>query len=164
MHSLALPCLLIATGAFAAVATSPALSMPSGGWCAEAPAVRQALDNPKQTRIFTPAGHLRVDFEIQPRLSSFMALLQIEASVEVLATLNDLRELHLIRSTVQDLGAGRYRIAGYGPEAVVPQLEARGCAVQVLMTSEENERFHSRVDDAVRSPEERRDRQEPRKP
>jgi hypothetical protein len=83
-----------------------------------------------------------------------MGLLQLEMTAEVMAGLNDLRELHLVRSSVVDLGAGRFRIAGYGSEVLIPELESRGCTVEVVMTTAQIERFHDRVVDAVQTPQE----------
>ena len=80
-----------------------------------------------------------------------MGLLQLETSAEVLAGLGDIGGLYLIRSTVESLGAGRYRIAGYGAESLVPQLEARGCTVRLLMTSTEVDQFHGTVAEAIGS-------------
>jgi hypothetical protein len=84
-----------------------------------------------------------------------MGLLQLDTTAEVLAGLGDLPELYLIRPTVLDLGVGRYRISAYGPEELIPELEARGCTVRVLMTTAEIEQFHQRVAETVLTPQER---------
>jgi len=146
---------------FGVLAMPSALSMIPNGWGAAAHDAGRASDRAGDSKKTVPARHFRVESESRPLLASFMALLQLEARAEVLAALQDLGELYLIRSTVKDLGAGRYRIAAYGPETLIPVLEARGCSVRVLMTSAESERFHGRVEDAIRLPEERRDRQDP---
>jgi hypothetical protein len=74
-----------------------------------------------------------------------VALIQIESDAGTLAGIRDLDDLYLIRSTVEDLGAGRYRISGYAPEYVIPELERRGCTVVVLMSTDAIESFHNRV-------------------
>jgi len=84
-----------------------------------------------------------------------MGLLQLEMTADVLAGLRSVEELYLLRSTILDLGAGRYQITAYGAEALIPELEERGCTVQLLMSTDGIEEFHNRVADAVQTPEER---------
>ena len=84
-----------------------------------------------------------------------MGLLRLEMTADVLAGLHEIQDLYLLRSTVLDLGLGRFRISAYGPEALIPELEARGTTVQVLMSTDEIDRFHERVAQAVQTPEER---------
>jgi hypothetical protein len=76
-------------------------------------------------------------------------------TAEVLAGLHEIQELYLLQSTVLDLGVGRYQISAYGAEALIPDLEARGTSVRVLMSTEEIEQYHDRVAQTIQTPEER---------
>src|SRR5215211_5223662 len=94
---------------------------------------------------------------VAPRgvLQFLVGLLRLEMKADVLTGLHEIRDLYLLPATVLDLGAGRYRISGYGAEGLIPELKARGCTVQVLMTTAEIDQFHDRVAETVQSPEER---------
>jgi hypothetical protein len=81
-----------------------------------------------------------------------VALLQIDGPGEVIAELRTVPDLYIIRSGTETLSPGRLRVSGYGPESLIPALEARGCAVQVLMSTEAEARFHRDVGEAVAPP------------
>jgi hypothetical protein len=74
-----------------------------------------------------------------------MALIQIDATADVLRGLHEVQDLDLPASSIEDLGADRYRMSGHAPEALIPALEARGCTVRVLMSTQAIEEFHSDV-------------------
>jgi hypothetical protein len=82
-----------------------------------------------------------------------MEQLQVEATAEVLTALHDLEDLHLVRSTVEKIEPDRYRVAGYAPGSLIPELEARGCAVRVVMSSRAIDEFHSEIAAAVAPPD-----------
>lgn len=78
-----------------------------------------------------------------------MGLVEIEATADVLQSLHDVEGLYLVVPTVEDLGADQYRVSGFLPEALIPQVEALGCQVRVLMTTQEIDGFHSEVEGSV---------------
>jgi hypothetical protein len=80
-----------------------------------------------------------------------MALLAIDATAEVLGGLREVEGLDLGRS-VEELGAGRFRVYGYAAESLIPDLEARGCSVAVLMTSQAIDDFHEEVATTISPP------------
>ncbi|RAY12572.1 hypothetical protein DPM19_23505 [Actinomadura craniellae] len=82
-----------------------------------------------------------------------MGLLLIDTSAEVLPGLRDIDDLYLVRSSIERMGDDRYRISGYAPETVIPELEARGCTVQVLMTSQDIDHFNDDVATAIAPPD-----------
>jgi hypothetical protein len=81
-----------------------------------------------------------------------VALLRIDATADVLPGLDDIADLYIIRSNVDHLGADRYRVFGYAPETVIPKLEARGCQVAVLMSTQATEQFHNEIRAALDLP------------
>jgi hypothetical protein len=83
-----------------------------------------------------------------------MEQLQIEATAAVLTGLHDVEDLYLVRSTVEQVGEDLYRVSGYAPESIISELEARGCVVQVLMSSQAIEEFHNEIVATVAPPPE----------
>ena len=81
-----------------------------------------------------------------------MDLMHITAPAEALLGLRDIDGLRIYPPTIEDLGDGRYRVAGHGPTSVVPELEARGCDVRVLMSAADDDRFNQDVARAVTLP------------
>jgi hypothetical protein len=79
-------------------------------------------------------------------------LLQITATSEVLTGLRDVDGLTTYAPTGEDVGDGRYRVSGYGPASVIPELEARGCEVRVLMSADAIEEFDQSVAQTVTLP------------
>jgi hypothetical protein len=82
-----------------------------------------------------------------------MALLRISGSVDALPGPNEIEGLDSHLAPVERLVPDRYQISCHGPEALIPELEARGCVVQVLMSTEEIAQFLSEVAAAVGGPE-----------
>ncbi|MCG5219243.1 hypothetical protein [Streptosporangium sp. KLBMP 9127] len=78
-----------------------------------------------------------------------MALLQIDATSEVLTGLSEVEELYVVKPSLESLGADRYRVGGYAAESVIPDLEARGCVVTVMMSTDAIERFNRQVEDSI---------------
>jgi hypothetical protein len=60
-------------------------------------------------------------------------LLRITATADGLRELRDVDGLTVYPPTTEDLGDGRYRIAGHATAAAAGELAARGVAVEVLM-------------------------------
>jgi len=89
-----------------------------------------------------------------------MALLRISAPADSLPGPEEAEGLYVRVSTVERLTADRYQVSGHGPESLIPELEARGCEVDVLMRTEEIEQFLSEVAAAVIEP----DDEEPTEP
>jgi hypothetical protein len=81
-----------------------------------------------------------------------VGLIQIDATAEVLQGLRDIEGLELFTPTFEDLGADRYRLSGYAPETLIPDLEARGCQVRLLMTTRAVDDFHREVAITVAAP------------
>ncbi|MFL6127194.1 hypothetical protein [Actinophytocola sp.] len=82
-----------------------------------------------------------------------MALLRISAPAGSLPGPEEIEGLDIRVSTVERLAADRYQISGHGPESLIPELEARGCEVEVLMSTDEVEQFLSEVAAAVSPPD-----------
>lgn len=82
-----------------------------------------------------------------------MALLRIFGSADALPGPEEVEGLFVRVSSTERLAADRYRISGNGPESLIPELEARGCEVQVLMSTEELAQFHSEIAAAVGEPD-----------
>jgi hypothetical protein len=78
-----------------------------------------------------------------------MALLRILTSPGVLPGPDDMAGLHLVLSSVERTTTDRYRISGHGPEELIPQLEALGCEVDVLMSTAAVDAYLARVAAAV---------------
>lgn len=81
-----------------------------------------------------------------------MGLIRIDATAEVLRGLHDIPDLYLVKPTVVDLGADRYRVSAYAPESVIPELEARGAEVRVLMSTQAIDQFHNEVANDIAPP------------
>jgi hypothetical protein len=71
-------------------------------------------------------------------------LVTIKGKREVLQGLRGVSGLQLSLHSDKDLGGGLWSISGYATEEAVRHAESLGCAVTVVMTSEQ-------VEDAIRS-------------
>ncbi|MCC2313612.1 hypothetical protein [Cellulomonas xiejunii] len=80
--------------------------------------------------------------------------MRITAPVDALRGLRDIGGLTIYPPTIEDLGDGRYRVAGHGPTSVVPELRARGCDVRVLMSAHDDDEFNQDVARTVTLPPE----------
>ncbi|SCL73024.1 hypothetical protein GA0070606_6414 [Micromonospora citrea] len=74
-----------------------------------------------------------------------MGLIQIEGTAEVLRGLRGVAGLDLIDPSAAALGGDRYRISAYAPEELIPELQARGAQVRVMMSTGQFDAFHAEV-------------------
>ena len=87
--------------------------------------------------------------EGDPGREGVVALIQIDGTADGLRGLSDMSGLHLVKPSIEDLGADRYRMSAYAPESLIPDLEARGLTVRVLMTSQSIDEFHRQVESTI---------------
>ena len=73
-----------------------------------------------------------------------VALLRITANSATLPNVG-VDGLEVVYTSVTTVDNDLYSVAGYGDESVIPQLEAKGCTVAVLMSSADLDAYHARV-------------------
>ncbi|MEU6237486.1 hypothetical protein [Kitasatospora sp. NPDC047058] len=74
-----------------------------------------------------------------------MSLVQIEGSEDVLRAVQDIPELHLVRSSLEARTDYRYKVAAYASDQAVDAAVAQGAEVTVLLSSEGAAEHHARV-------------------
>ncbi|MEV6975011.1 hypothetical protein [Kitasatospora sp. NPDC093806] len=80
-----------------------------------------------------------------------MSLIQIEGSSEVLRAVQEIPELHVVKSSVETGADGRYRVAAYASDQAVEAAIAQGANVYVVLSTEEASQRHERVAAQIRS-------------
>ncbi|MEU1284245.1 hypothetical protein [Kitasatospora sp. NPDC005856] len=78
-----------------------------------------------------------------------MSLVQIEGSEEVLRAVQDVPELHLVRSSLEPRADHRYKVAAYASDRAVEAAVAQGARVTVLLSSEGAAEHHARMSAAI---------------
>jgi hypothetical protein len=82
-----------------------------------------------------------------------MSLIVIEADAETIGGLHDVEGLAVVDSSVDEIAPDAFRIAAYALEDVYPELEGRGCRVEIVMTSGELDEYHQQMAAAFAPPD-----------
>jgi hypothetical protein len=82
-----------------------------------------------------------------------VSLIQVEGTLEAINKVRVLPKVKIFLSTVDDAGAGRYRISAEAPETMFAEIRESGCEVVVAMSAQDIDRFHGEVTAALTPPE-----------